>query len=96
MGAIILRNDGSCVPRNNIQNLERRGFFMPDSRFPSHRTGGFFGPVYSGKQYGRPKATITADWDDTYNQWKSGDISADDAARKLGISKATLYRRSHD
>ena len=20
---------------------------MPDSRFPSHRTGGFFGPVYS-------------------------------------------------
>ena len=23
MGAIILRNDGSRVPRNNIQNLER-------------------------------------------------------------------------
>ena len=48
----------------------------------------------AGKQYGRPKATITADWDDTYNQWKSGDITADDAARKLGISKATLYRRA--
>jgi len=22
---------------------------MPDSRFPSHRTGGFFGPVYSSR-----------------------------------------------
>lgn len=48
----------------------------------------------AGKQYGRPKATITADWKVVYNQWKSGDITADDAARKLGISKATLYRRA--
>lgn len=48
----------------------------------------------AGKQYGRPKASIKADWDDTYNQWKVGDITADDAARKLGISKATLYRRA--
>jgi len=46
----------------------------------------------AGRQYGRPKAAITADWNDTYSQWKSGDITADDAARKLGISKATLYR----
>ncbi len=50
----------------------------------------------AGIQYGRPKATITADWDDTYKQWKSGDITADDAARKLGISKATLYRRTRN
>ena len=46
----------------------------------------------SGKPYGRPKAVITADWNVVYKQWKSGDITADDAARKLGISKATLYR----
>lgn len=50
----------------------------------------------AGKQYGRPKADISADWDDTYKQWKSGDITADDAARKLGISKATLYRRARN
>lgn len=24
----------------------------------------------AGKQYGRPKATITADWKEVYNQWK--------------------------
>ena len=46
----------------------------------------------TGKAFGRPKAAIKADWKDVYNQWKSGDITADDAARKLGISKATLYR----
>ena len=50
----------------------------------------------AGKQYGRPKATISADWDATYNQWKSGNITADDAARKLGISKATLYKRARN
>jgi len=50
----------------------------------------------SRKQYGRPKATITTDWTITYNQWKNGDITADDAALKLGISKATLYRRSRN
>ncbi len=44
MGAIILRNDGSRVPRNNS---EWNGFFGPDSRFPYYRTGGFFGPEYS-------------------------------------------------
>jgi predicted DNA-binding protein (UPF0251 family) len=31
-------------------------------------------------------------WDVVYAQWKAQDITADEAAVKLGISKATLYR----
>ena len=31
-------------------------------------------------------------WDVVYAQWKAQDITADEAAMKLGISKATLYR----
>ena len=31
-------------------------------------------------------------WDVAYAQWKAQDITADEAAVKLGISKATLYR----
>ena len=31
-------------------------------------------------------------WDVVYAQWKAQDIMADEAAVKLGISKATLYR----
>ena len=32
-------------------------------------------------------------WEVVYAQWKAQDITADEAAVKLGISKATLYRR---
>ena len=31
-------------------------------------------------------------WEVVYAQWKVQDITADEAAVKLGISKATLYR----
>ena len=31
-------------------------------------------------------------WDVVYAQWKAQNITADEAAVKLGISKATLYR----
>jgi predicted DNA-binding protein (UPF0251 family) len=31
-------------------------------------------------------------WDVVYAQWKAQDITADEAAVKLGVSKATLYR----
>ena len=31
-------------------------------------------------------------WDVVYAQWKAQDITADEAAMKLGISKAALYR----
>ncbi len=31
-------------------------------------------------------------WEVAYAQWKAQDITADEAAVKLGISKATLYR----
>jgi len=30
-------------------------------------------------------------WDVVYAQWKAQDITADEAAVKMGISKATLY-----
>ena len=31
-------------------------------------------------------------WEVVYAQWKAQDITADEAAVKLGVSKATLYR----
>ena len=31
-------------------------------------------------------------WEVVYAQWKAQDITADEAAVKLGISKAALYR----
>ena len=46
----------------------------------------------AGIHYGRPQTTFPENWDVVYAQWKAQDITADEAAVKLGISKATLYR----
>ena len=46
----------------------------------------------AGIHYGRPQTTFPENWDVVYAQWKAQDITADEAAVKMGISKATLYR----
>ena len=46
----------------------------------------------AGVQYGRPKTVLPKNWNVVYAQWKAQDITADEAAAKLGISKSTLYR----
>ena len=84
-GRIRINNQIDCELK--VDNL------MAQKRQETQRKG-IEAAKQAGKQYGRPKATITADWDVTYNQWKNGEITSDDAALKLGISKATLYRRA--
>ena len=46
----------------------------------------------AGISFGRPKKNYPANWDTVYAQWKAQDITADEAAIKLNISKSTLYR----
>ena len=47
----------------------------------------------AGVHYGRPKKeSFPENWDVVYNQWKIQDITAKEAADKLQISLATLYR----
>lgn len=43
---------------------------------------------YTGR---RPKEL--SDWDGIYNEWRRGDLSAGRAAKLLGISRSTFYRR---
>ena len=88
-----LSDEGRLRINNQIDCELRIDALAAQKRHEKQRQG-IAASRQAGTQYGRPKATITADWDITYKQWKSGDITADDAARKLGISKATLYRRT--
>ena len=88
-----LSDEGRLRINNQIDCELRVDALAAEKRHEKQRQG-IEASRLAGKQYGRPKAAITADWDDTYNQWKSGDITADDAARKLGISKAKLYSLS--
>ena len=90
-----LSDEGRLRINNQIDCELRVDALAAEKRHEKQRQG-IEASRQAGKQYGRPKSSIKADWDDTYNQWKSGDITADDAARKLGISKATLYRRARN
>lgn len=45
-----------------------------------------------GKHLGRPKTSLPDNWDDVYNDWSNGKITATNAVNKLGISRSTFYR----
>ncbi|MFJ7975834.1 hypothetical protein ACIQZI_08985 [Peribacillus sp. NPDC096379] len=37
--------------------------------------------------FGRPKATITEEFEQVYNRWKSGEITAVKAMQEIGVKK---------
>lgn len=45
-----------------------------------------------GKHLGRPKTSLPDNWNDVYNDWSNGKITATNAVNKLGISRSTFYR----
>ena len=46
-----------------------------------------------GKHLGRPKASITVEFENAYKQWKTGEITAVEAMKKSNMTKATFYRK---
>ena len=47
-----------------------------------------------GVQFGRAKIALPEDFDAIYQQWQSGELTAQQAAILCGISKRTLYSRT--
>ena len=47
----------------------------------------------NGAPYGRPKIEITEEFKDTYQRWKSGEITAVKAMKELGVKKTTFYNK---
>lgn len=45
-----------------------------------------------GKHIGRPRAVKPDNWDEVYEKWKSGQITAREAMRQLGVGKNVFYR----
>lgn len=45
-----------------------------------------------GKHLGRPKLIIPQGWDEAYNLWKSGEITAVEAMRRSGVKKSSFYK----
>jgi hypothetical protein len=48
--------------------------------------------LQNGVAFGRPKATITEEFEQVYDQWKSGEMTAVKAMRQIGVKKSTFYK----
>jgi DNA invertase Pin-like site-specific DNA recombinase len=48
--------------------------------------------LQNGVAFGRPKATITEEFKQAYNRWKSGEITAVSAMQEIGVKKTTFYK----
>lgn len=48
-----------------------------------------------GKHLGRPEKEIPANWEEVYNRWKDGEITAVAAMKELGIKKSRFYKLVH-
>lgn len=46
----------------------------------------------SGKHLGRPNATYPENWEQVYNNWKSGTITATAAMQQLEMKRTTFYK----
>lgn len=45
-----------------------------------------------GKHLGRPKTEYPAGWEECYNNWKAGEITATKMMEQLGLKRNTFYR----
>ena len=48
--------------------------------------------LQNGTAFGRPKATITEEFEQVYDQWKSGEMTAVKAMQEIGVKKTTFYK----
>lgn len=46
-----------------------------------------------GKHLGRPKTTITTEFEQAYKRWKAREITAVEAMKRSSMTKATFYRK---
>lgn len=46
-----------------------------------------------GKHLGRPKTTITTEFEQAYKRWKAREITAVEAMKRSNMTKATFYRK---
>ena len=48
--------------------------------------------LQNGTVFGRPKATITEEFEQVYDQWKAGEMTAVKAMQEIGVKKTTFYK----
>ena len=45
-----------------------------------------------GKHLGRPKVTFPDNWQENYDIWRSGQITATEAMSRMGLTRSSFYK----
>jgi DNA invertase Pin-like site-specific DNA recombinase len=54
------------------------------------------GKTKSGKAWGRPRVEYPSNWDNVYQQWKNGGITATRAMELLNLKRNTFYKLANE
>lgn len=76
----------SCFADSFLDGAEER------DRIRKRQLEGIDLALQNGTAFGRPKAAITEEFEQVYNQWKSGEITAVKAMQEIGVKKPTFYK----
>ena len=78
---------------NNIL-IEVLGTIAQQERITIHQrqAEGIAAARAKGKYLGRPRIEYPENWDDVYSKWQSGNISAVEAMKMLGVKKSSFYK----
>ena len=78
---------------NNIL-IEVLGTIAQQERITIHQrqAEGIAAARAKGKYLGRPRIEYPENWNDVYSEWQSGNISAVEAMKMLGMKKSSFYK----
>ena len=68
------------VAENELNNIKQR------------QKEGIAAAKAAGQHFGRPGIEFPENWDDEYQNWKSGEITATEAMKKLGLKRTSFYK----
>lgn len=74
-----------CKAVKRVSNDKARGKAAGQDKYISNKTG---------NAVGRPQAKYPDGWEETYQEWKAGQITATAAMKQLGLTRNTFYNLS--
>lgn len=74
--------------RQTIRQRQAEGI----AAMPTDETTGKKRSLKTGQAIGRPSISFPLNWNDIYNQWKSGRITATTAMKKMSLKRNTFYK----
>lgn len=74
--------------RQTIRQRQAEGI----AAMPTDKATGKKKSIKTGQAIGRPSISFPSNWNDFYDQWKSGNLTATEAMQKMNLKRNTFYK----